>query len=253
MNAYTERILAELESHGCSPTPSGHGHKAHCPAHKDTRESLAIDDGENGGVLVYCHADCEPLKIVEALGLTMRDLFAAPAPSRGRIVKTYDYIDAHGELLCQSVRYEPKDFRQRRPDPDGGWIWDLDGVPRVPYRLPELLKADPARVVFVVEGERDVDRLRGLGLVATCSPLGGGKWNQIDDSVLHDRRVIVLPDKDDLGRKHARQVVASLDGKAAVVKILTLPGLPEHGDVSDWLDAGGTADELKKRARAVLQ
>ena len=81
-----------------------------------------------------------------------------------RIVATYDYRDERGGCLYQVVRFEPKGFAQRRPDGNGGWIWNLDGVRQVPYRLPELLAADPDEWVLIVEGEKDADRLAGFGL-----------------------------------------------------------------------------------------
>ncbi len=85
-----------------------------------------------------------------------------------QIVATYDYRDERGELLFQVVRYDPKDFRQRRPKPGGGWVWSVKGVRVVPYRLPELL-ARPDEPVFVVEGEKDVDNLGRIGVLATCN------------------------------------------------------------------------------------
>src|SRR5512143_3457336 len=70
--------------------------------------------------------------------------------SAKRIAAIYEYRDEHGNLLFQTLRFEPKDFRQRRPDGNGGWIWNLDGVRLVPYRLPEW-KDKP--YVYIVEGE----------------------------------------------------------------------------------------------------
>jgi hypothetical protein len=91
---------------------------------------------------------------------------------------TYDYADEGGELLSQVVRYEPRGFRQRRPDGRGGWIWNLQGVRRVPYRLPELLEALGAeQTIFIAEGEKDVDNLHRLGAPATCNLGGAGKWH----------------------------------------------------------------------------
>jgi putative DNA primase/helicase len=81
--------------------------------------------------------------------------------------------------LFQTLRFFPKDFRQRRPDGKGEWIWNLQGVRRVLYRLPELLaakNADPKRMIFVVEGEKDADALQRGGATATCNPMGAGKW-----------------------------------------------------------------------------
>ena len=149
----------------------------------------------------------------------------APQGSNGagqRIVDTYDYVDEARELLYQVCRTDPKGFFQRRPDGAGGWINNLNGTRRVLYRLPELLAAGPADPVFVVEGEKDVDRLRGLGLVATCNAAGAGKWRPEYAEALRGRRVVVLPDADDPGRAHAEAVAHSLHGVAASVKVVEL-------------------------------
>jgi hypothetical protein len=120
----------------------------------------------------------------------------------------YCYRDRNGELLSQLQRYDPKAFRQRRPDGNGGWVSNLDGVERVLYRLPELLAADPARRVYVVEGEKDADNLAALGFVTTTNPGGAGKWNASYSEVLCGRSVVILPDNDEAGRTHAEQVAS---------------------------------------------
>jgi putative DNA primase/helicase len=158
---------------------------------------------------------------------------------------TYPYRDEEGNLLFECVRYRnPKRFAQRRPDGKGGFVWNLQGIRRVPYLLPELLAADPAEIVLVVEGEKDVDRLRSLQFVATCNPMGAGKWLPEYADHFAGRRVCILLDNDQAGREHGQQVARSLFGVAAEVQVLELPGLPEKGDASDWLDRGGTCDEL---------
>lgn len=165
------------------------------------------------------------------------------------IVKTYDYRDESGQLLYQVVRYEPKDFRQRRPDGQGGWIWNLDGVRRVLYRLQELLQANPDNWVFIVEGEKDVDRLYDEGLVATTCVMGAVKWDDNYSEFLNDRsRIAIIPDNDQSGKRHAKQIAESLINAGIKPKIIELPNLPEKGDVSDWLDAGGSKEELVKLA-----
>jgi len=165
------------------------------------------------------------------------------------IVKTYNYVDESGKLVFQVVRYEPKDFRQRRPDGQGGWIWNLEGVRRVLYRLQELLQANPADWVFVVEGEKDVDRLHDEGLIATTCPMGAGKWEDSYSEFLNDRsKVAVVPDNDEPGRRHAQQVAESLSRVGIKANILELPGLPDKGDVSDWFNAGGSKEGLIKLA-----
>ena len=148
-----ERILALVER----ATRSGQHYKSLCPAHADKNPSLAIKEGEEGQVLLYCHAGCDTEDILTQLGLTMRDLYpsngakllpqlrlASDQGGRGGIAATYSYRDAEGTLLYEVMRSETKQFRQRRPDSRGGYAWDLQGVPRVLYRLPQLARADAA-------------------------------------------------------------------------------------------------------------
>ena len=235
---------------------SGDGYVAQCPAHDDRRASLSFRDAE-GRVLLHCHTGCAPAEIVATLGLSMADLFHdAPTSSNSKLAKrrevaAYDYRDERGDLLFQVVRYEPKDFRQRRPDPErpGKWVNNLKGVRRVLYRLPEL---QGQRTVYVAEGEKDADRFWSLGIPATTNPAGAGKWRMEYAEQLRAagcERAVILPDNDAAGETHAGQVAASLLSTGIKVKIVRLPGLPEKGDVSDWLDAGHTREELAEAAK----
>jgi AAA domain len=156
-----------------------------------------------------------------------------PAPPRN-IVQSYYYNDEKGEPLYEVVRLEPKDFRQRRPNGNGGWTWNLGDVRRVPYRLPELLQY-PDATVFVCEGEKDADRVAGLGHCATTA--ASSKWTDDCIAVLRGRDVIILEDNDEPGRKKAHDLAEALHGVAATIRIIHLSDLPEGGDVSDWLDA----------------
>ncbi len=228
--------------------------QAFCPIHENPpdghKRSLSIARAEKGTPLIYCHScgkEATPA-ILEAIGLNGKGVFAPPKKGRSKsgklfnIIATYDYLDALGKLLFQVVRLHPKDFRQRRPNGKSGWIWNLNGVSRVLYHLPELLAADPSAWIFIVEGEKDVENLRGIGLVATTNPGGAGKWSKLsDDSVLHGRRVAIIADKDAPGLAHSQDVAPRLYGKAAVVKVINLPDGEVDGwpikDVSDWLDS----------------
>ena len=175
-----------------------------------------------------------------------------PPGSKGkkpRIVATYDYRDESGNLLFQVCRMDPKMFRQRRPDAKGGWNWSVKGTRQLPYRVPELM-ADTKRGVVIVEGEKDADRLAGLGLLVTCNAGGAGKWRPEYAEHFRGRAVAILPDNDDPGQQHADAVARSLHGTAASVRIVALPKLPPKGDVSDWLDAGGTIDQLRELIKA---
>ena len=153
---------------------------------------------------------------------------------KGRIVAAYDYTDADGALLYQVLRLEPKSFRQRRPDGNGGFIWSLGDMCRVPYRWPELQKY-PEATIFVCEGEKDADRVASLGHCATC--VAAGKWTEGCVTTLAGRDVIILRDNDDAGRKKAIEAALALHGTAKSIRVVQLPDLPDKGDVSDWLDA----------------
>ena len=165
---------------------------------------------------------------------------------RPSIVATYDYRDENNMLLFQVVRFDPKDFRQRRLE-GAGWTWSVKGVRRVPYRLPELLEAED-RVVFIVEGEKSVDWLRSLGIPATCSPGGANKWRPELSQFFVDSDVVIIPDHDQPGQDHAQAVAASRHGVAKRVRVLELwhdwPDMPPKADVYDWLQHGGTAEKL---------
>jgi len=97
-----------------------------------------------------------------------------------------------------------------------------------------------------------VDRLISLGLVATCNPMGAGKWHDDYTLCLKNRRVVILPDNDKPGRDHAETVHRNLLPVAQKVAILNLDGLPEKGDVSDWLNAGGTKERLVELCKEAL-
>lgn len=250
MSAALDRVYACFAARG-EVKKAGKEFRCLCPAHPDKTPSLNFCTAGDGRVLVTCRAGCMVPAILAAVGLHTADLFDGDPPAKtpfaDRIVKTYPYRDEDGKLLFETVRLRPKDFRQRRPDGDG-WVWDIKGVRRVPYRLPELLAAPAAATFYAVEGERDADALADLGLVATTNPMGAGKWKHLDQVVVGrvfaNRRVVILSDNDDAGRKHAAEVWAALEPMAAAVRVVELPGLPEKGDVSDWLAAGGTKEQL---------
>lgn len=168
-----------------------------------------------------------------------------PRTGPGEVIATYPYRDETGVDLFQVVRTADKRFFQRRHVGEGRFEPGLGDTRRVPYRLPELVGSPAAEVVWIVEGEKDVDNLRAAGLVATTSPGGAGKWRPEYGEPLRGRRVVILPDNDDPGRKHAREVAVALTGLAADVRVLELQRLPPKGDVSDWLASGhGTAELL---------
>ncbi|MDO9533277.1 MAG: hypothetical protein Q7O12_14280 [Deltaproteobacteria bacterium] len=250
VTADTIRQALQCDNPSCAcHKPNG---LVHCPAHDDTTPSLSVTE-KDGKILVKDFGGCGQDRVIEALkekGLWPSKNGDQPQAHKPRIVATYGYHDAAGKLIFQVCRKDNKEFPQRRPDGKGGWIWNLEGVDRVPYRLPELLKAD---IVYIPEGEKDVDRLRTLALTATCNPGGAGKWRADYAQHFKGKRAIILPDNDDPGRAHAQDIAGSLNGVAASVKILTLPGLPGKGDVSDWIEGGGTVGQLTALAETASE
>ena len=158
-----------------------------------------------------------------------------------RIVATYDYRNIEGDPVFQVIRYEPKGFSQRRPDGNGGCIHNLKGVDIVPYRLDCFHDKE---TVFIVEGERHADLLWDWGIPGTTNPMGAGKWREEFNRHFAGKNVAILPDNDEVGRKHALDVAGHLLPVAIAVKIVELPGLPEKGDIVDWVEAGHEKKEL---------
>jgi putative DNA primase/helicase len=209
----------------------GPGYMAKCPAHDDRNPSLSLRDAD-GKILTHCLARCDQGAVISAL--RARGLW--PEQEREpyqRIVAAYDYTDERGELLYQIVRREPKSFLQRRPDGAGEWIWQKHPH-QVLYRLPEVIEAP---IVFVVEGEKDVETLRDYGFVATCEAGGANApWLPSFTQTLAGRETILIPDNDSPGWERAKRIARALLGNAALVRLLSLPA--EVKDVSEWFAAG---------------
>lgn len=107
----------------------------------------------------------------------------------------YDYVDENGEVRYQVRRFEPKTFRQCRPDGKGGWLYNMQDVEALPYRLPDIL-ARPDEPVFIVEGEKAADKVATMGLLATSSHGGAKKWQSVLNRWFEGRNVVILPDND---------------------------------------------------------
>jgi len=169
---------------------------------------------------------------------TAKDLAKKYAPellTKPRIVARYPYLDLDGTPLYEVVRMENKTFPQRSPDGQGGLVWDLGDIKRVPYRLPEFRFSTGK--VFIAEGEKDADRLADSGLLATTVPCGAGKY-------FANRDVVILPDNDETGRAGSEEIAVGLHEIVKSVKVVMLSGLSEKEDVSDYLDRN-TIDNFK--------
>ncbi|GAB3452686.1 hypothetical protein GCM10027570_31170 [Streptomonospora sediminis] len=222
------------------------GGKAQCPAHEDRLPSLSISPAKKyQGVVINCHAGCAQDSVLDALGWSRADLHDEP-PERRRskfdVVAEYEYVDEQGRLLFVKERREPKDFRCRKPDGSGGWLWKQAVERRVLYRLPEVVAAVAAgRTVFVVEGEKDVHAIERAGGVATCNYDGAAKegqrtkWRPEYSEVLAGADVVVVADKDAPGYAHARSIAGALAGRAGSLAVLQARA---GKDFSDHIAAG---------------
>ena len=231
--------MARGKSRRCAGFFSSDGRFAHC-SREEHSGSLPIEDGST-----YAH-------LLEGACKCGREHNPPPLDEdepqeHPTVVCTYQYRDADNALVYEVLRRSDKTFIQRRPDPNGGWIWNLADTPRLLFRLPELLAADPCATVFICEGEKDVENLRALGLVATCNSGGTGQgWPHAQSHHLAGRHVVILPDNDEPGRKHATKVSESVS-KHASVSILDLPGLHAGGgDVSVSAEPGVIARSSRR-------
>ncbi len=171
---------------------------------------------------------------------------ALPANNKRQpqIVASYQYCNETGEVLRRKLRWQPgfssraKSFTWEKPDGQGRWTkCKGDGNPQVLYRSEDLPAARKAsQLVLVVEGEKDVDKAVSLGFVAICNPEGAGKgkWKPQYSAQLQDLAIVVIADRDTVGRIHAASVAQSLESQAQSVRSLELPGEGVK-DLSDWV------------------
>lgn len=220
--------------------------------------------GDN--VLLYDqgHGEGSGDAVLAKLGLTWPEVLSPRTGGQGvgvlkpkRTIYGYANPDDGDKVQHETVRDDlpngGKEIRQRRPDGKGGYVWNLDGVQLLLYRLPELRAADPAEPVFAVAGEKCVEIMRSHGFVATTNPLGEGpqKWDRVGELArqeLRGRAVIVFGDNDQPGREHAAHVAQSLHDVVKSIKVLDVIDLPPKGDCEQYFSAGHTAEELRELA-----
>lgn len=240
--------------------------KARCPFHDDRIPSMSINLEKgvwkchagcgSGGLLDFevkfsgCDLETAKANLAELLGDKQAFTFATKPEA------VYQYHEANGRLVFEKLRYAGKRFVQRKPSGEKSWEYKLGDCKKPLYRLPEVLVANE---IFICEGEKDADSVRALNLgnrdaglfvAATTNFDGAGKWHDEYAPYFLGKKVVIFPDNDDPGRKHAEQVALSLYPHANGIKIVVLPGLSEKGDVSDFLKAHSATDLISEIKRA---
>lgn len=227
----------------------GDGFTCRCPlpthgkGRGDKNPSLSVFVTPFGKIKFKCHAGCDYRDIEAHLGITPDKLGYGLAPEYEAV---YDYYTKENVLLYQVVRKPGKKFLVRRPDPEDPtkWEWNLKGIQPIPYNLRECLAAPLDQLIYVVEGEKDVETLRKHGLVATCNHGGAGKWYNHHSKWFKNRKMVVLCDGDEPGLKHQRIVADSL--VPIVCFVLRVPPFKGVKDVSDWFKLGHKPEELEE-------
>ncbi len=217
---------------------TGNGYTARCPAHDDQKNSLSVKQADEGKVLFHCFVGCTYEQISFALGISKE-----VNQSSKEIVAIYDYKDENGTVLYQNIRFAPKEFRQRHFDQDGKPVWGLNGVRRVPYRLPDLVSLKSLQDVIMTEGEKDADTLTELGFPATNSK----NWKKEFNDVLKGKNVIIFQDHDRAGKNQTETLLNLIYEDAKAIKVVDCfadePLPDKHGkDVSDYLENNSLED-----------
>lgn len=251
---YIDDFLIRVEEKaGKSPKRMGSGYSCCCPAHEDKNPSLSVSEASDGRILLKCHAGCSADEICAALDVRVSDLFPEPKEEYQRErQEEYIYTDEDGTPLYKKVRAYPKKFFVQSFEKPGQWVKGLKSERRVLYRLPELIAArEEGESIFVVEGEKDAERLRACKLVATTPIEGAGSGLRAEyGKQLKGADVVLLFDEDKAGHQRRDQWLKLLNGVAARVRVVKLPGIEYQEksgeDVSDWLRKGHSVDELLK-------
>lgn len=251
----TELVRLLAMKTGKSVKKSGGGYIGCCPAHDDSSPSLSLCEGDEGKLLINCFTGCSPENICGSLGISIADLFPERVTGHSPRKKIeYPYHNEEGKVLFTKIRIEPgydgkdKSFYWERDDENGNIIRSLNGCRKVLYQLPKLLKGiAEKKTIFLVEGEKDANKLLGYDLVATTAP-ESLKWPDEFSEVLKDADIVILYDMDKTGWERRDLLCKKLCSRVRRLRVVGLPGLEyqdSHGkDVSDWLALGNTTQQL---------
>ena len=238
-----------------------------CPVHHDHTASMTVSKGKKG-ILIHCHAGCETKSILEAVGLRESDLFydsnvtkvkqdwkdRLEHSKKKKIVEIYDYVDQGGKYLYSKIRFEKDENGKKEMlygvlNKEKDWFqYGLKGKHKTLYNLPEIREAAAQkRTIYYVEGEKDVETLRGLGLIATTAG-SSGDWRRFFSKYFSGIDVVLLPDNDEAGEKLTTRIISDLIGVVNSIKVVKTSER-DHGDVTDYFQDGYTIEDFNKLVR----
>ena len=238
-----------------------------CPVHHDHTASMTVSKGKKG-ILIYCHAGCETKSILETVGLRESDLFydsnvtkvkqdwkdRLEHSKRKKIVEIYNYVDQNGKYLYSKIRFEKDENGKKEMlygvlNKEKDWFqYGLKGKHKTLYNLPEIREAAAQkRTIYYVEGEKDVETLRGLGLIATTAG-SSGDWRRFFSMYFSGIDVVLLPDNDEAGEKLTTRIISDLIGVVNSIKVVKTSER-DHGDVTDYFQDGYTIEDFNKLVR----
>lgn len=230
----------------CKKTASGVLCK--CPCHDDKTSSLSLKITENKKLAINCFAGCSFESIRSELD--KRGLLETKEETKDKsnyeIIAIYSYTDENGVELFQKYRTRTKKGLHRRKNPNptskkDEWIYNIKDTRNVLYNLPKVLESD---VIYLCEGEKDADNLNRLGLCATTNNAGALSWRDSFTQSLKGKKVIICQDNDRAGEMRTAKLFTELSGVVNSFRVFIPQGVPEHGDVTDWLDIGGDAQNI---------
>lgn len=241
-------------------------YSARCPAHDDRTASLAVSTGQDGKILLHCHAGCTTPDILAAIGLEPKDLFPPKEPARRRGKRKqeaeYLYYDMQGNPILKKIKYRYEDgskgYQWFHRD-KGEWKDKQAGIVPPLYRQNAIAAAGD-QPIYVVEGEKDADTLAGCGMIAVSAPNGAGgktKWLDAYTEALRGRDLVILQDNDEPGKAFAEATAQAVIHAAERVRLVDLaaiwPDIPPKADITDYIDHLSDKAEALKRFVALVE
>ena len=167
-------------------------------------------------------------------------------PGDYKTTTRFTYHDPEGKPAHRTIKIEhfengkrtKKSYYQEHRS-NGKWEKGLkEGDKTYLYHLPAWLSASRQDWPVIVEGEKDVKTMEGMGFVATCNPMGAGKWKPDYNQYCKGRLIPIFCDRDEPGEKHGQNIARSIYNVAAKIKLIFMP--------ADLLDAKDVTELVEK-------